>query len=142
MTNNEGKMVWINDDIPGILEQLKTAIDYKLRESKNRHEIITSLEKQIKEMRDEAYKDKELQRLRDENDGLRKELNNSFLVSDDEQKKIDEWINEWFKTARKGNRYMGAIGGGFTYSFMPTGLGTIGKVIAPDGKEFVFSEIG
>lgn len=142
MTNNEGKMVWINDDIPGILEQLKTAIDYKLRESKNRHEIIASLEKQIKEMRDELYKDKELRDLRNENNGLKKELKNSFPITDEEQKKIDEWMDEWFKTKREGNRYMGAIGGGFTYSFMPTGIGILGKVIAPDGKELVFREIG
>ena len=62
-----------------------------------------------------------------------------FPISEEESKKIKEWMN---KQIEKNPSTGGAIGGRFSYKFIPTGVGTIGIVI--DGitdETFTFSEI-
>lgn len=56
----------------------------------------------------------------------------TFTLTDEEDAKIAEWRTEHrpncdFYTEANGfpEIYVGAIGGGITYSFTPTGLGTI-----------------
>lgn len=69
-----------------------------------------------------------------------------FELDDVQQKELNEWLNilqpeivkkqkEIFKEDQYVNRespYYGAIGGGLTYTFTPTGLGTFIKV-----KEYI-----
>ena len=43
-----------------------------------------------------------------------------FYLNDGEAEKANEFYEKYMK-----GRYFGAIGGGMTYSFMPTGLGSI-----------------
>ncbi len=68
----------------------------------------------------------------------------NFYISGDEQQKISDWlisIDKQIKAAEIDRRknlklktnniepYYGAIGGGLTYMFTPTGLGTIKTVV-------------
>lgn len=46
----------------------------------------------------------------------------SFTISDDQLKKLAEWMKS------KPKKYTGAIGGRFTYEFHPTSLGVVIKV--------------
>jgi hypothetical protein len=45
--------------------------------------------------------------------------NSGFFVTPNDQKKIDRFVEEC------GETYAGAIGGGYTFEFTPTGLGVI-----------------
>lgn len=47
----------------------------------------------------------------------------SFQLTESEQKKLDDWL-----ATKNLDKYGGAIGGRFTYSFTPTSLGVIIKV--------------
>lgn len=47
---------------------------------------------------------------------------------------IDESMNQ-----HKG--YYGAIGGGFTYQFLPTSIGVSGTIIASNGDKLEFREL-
>lgn len=47
----------------------------------------------------------------------------TFIIDDDQLKKLDEWMRS------KPKKYTGAIGGRFTYSFHPTSLGVVVKVM-------------
>jgi len=44
----------------------------------------------------------------------------NFKLDDNQQKKLDKWIKENIP-----DKYTGAIGGRFTYSFTPTSIGMI-----------------
>ena len=46
-----------------------------------------------------------------------------FSLDKDQQKKLDEWMAE-----KDADRYCGAIGGRYTYSFCDTNLGQVVKV--------------
>lgn len=64
-----------------------------------------------------------------------------FYLTDVEETKIAEWEDSHECSLRtsdhgmKNERYVGAIGGATTYSFTPTGLGTILVVSCTCGKE-------
>jgi hypothetical protein len=56
-----------------------------------------------------------------------------FEVPDDEVKEYREWRKEHDKVCQ--TKDVGAIGGGFTFSFTQTALGCITKVKCSCGKE-------
>lgn len=67
-----------------------------------------------------------------------------FTVSKEEEKKIRAWMKEQDKKVAerqnnigvfKGCANYGAIGGGYTYCFTPTGIGMIVKVVNGVTKE-------
>jgi hypothetical protein len=61
-----------------------------------------------------------------------------FGFSEEQNRKIEIWQNEQDRKVEEmqkgthlehlGEAYYGAIGGGYTYSFTPTGLGVVAKV--------------
>lgn len=65
----------------------------------------------------------------------------SFQVDSDDEVKISRWLLEEVYPAVRTSRglasneeiYEGAIGGGLTYEFTPTGLGTAFKVVYQAG---------
>lgn len=109
--------------------------------------IVSSREKQaqliedVRESRLEIYEKEEMKRLKESYDSMRREMSLGFPITEKEHDKIEAWKKDWFKRKRGGDEYMGAIGSGFTYSFMPTGIGTIGEIIAPDGEKFKFQDL-
>ncbi len=48
-----------------------------------------------------------------------------FEVTEDQQKQISKWVK---RIQKKHGDYYGAIGGGVTYMFTPTGLGVVLEV--------------
>jgi hypothetical protein len=61
-----------------------------------------------------------------------------FTLSAEQNKKYDEWRKEKNKT--KGEVYVGAIGGAYTFCFSPNGLGEIVVVKCADGTELDLTE--
>ena len=104
------------------------------------------LEKENKRLLDEHFKDEELSKMKEELAEARKELNRGFPVSEDEWNRLKEWQRqheEEVHGADYANRkYMkcGAIGGNYTYKFVPTSIGTFGTCICSCGAEFDFQE--
>lgn len=133
--NGKSRYVSTRVDTDEIIDELKRSIDHKNKD-------IAYWESKYKEILSETYKYEELQRLKKELDELKKERYYGFEISQEENDKINAWKEDWFKRKRGGDKYMGAIGGGFTYKFHPTGIGTSCVVIAPDGEEFQFRELG
>ena len=97
------------------------------------------LMEEIEKVKSEKYADEVLLKMRSEYEKMKSDYYRGFPISEEESKKIKEWMN---KQIEKNPSTGGAIGGRFSYKFIPTGVGTIGIVI--DGitdETFTFSEI-
>ena len=97
------------------------------------------LKNEIEKVKSEKYADEVLLKMRSEYEKMKSDYYRGFPISEEENKKIKEWMN---KQIEKNPSTGGAIGGRFSYKFIPTGVGTIGIVI--DGitdETFTFSEI-
>lgn len=111
--------------------------EYIINSKKKEEELAEDL----REARLEIYEKEEMKRMKESYDSMRREISLGFPITEKEHDKIESWKKDWFKRKRNGDEYMGTIGGGFTYSFMPTGIGTIGEIIAPDGEKFIFQNL-
>ena len=125
--------IWIMEDIKKTLQQV---YDH-YRSVCNRNDY---LKKEIEKVKSEKYADEELSRLKSEYDKIKSDYYRGFPISEEEDKNIKEWIkNQQEKNPGIG----GAVGGRFTYKFIPTGLGTVGTIIDGfTGDEFTFQELG
>lgn len=108
----------------GDVQQAKDLLDDLLEER-------NCLREEVRKLRNEAYLNEKLKVLEEENRKLWAERNSSaFVVTEEEQKAIDEWIRE--------NHY--DIGNS-EYRFTPTAIGVFGEVMrVPYGKVFTFRE--
>ena len=99
-------------------------------------------DKALKQLK-EYNKDVEIQKLQTELNELKNKENKNmcFVVTPEEQEMINDWIDKHIKDAHNGNRYAGAIGGMFTYRFVPTSIGDIGEIICSCGEKFCFREL-
>ena len=106
---------------------------------KKRHEDqldrIKYLEEENRKLKDAAYKDAEMTRMKSQFDEMKKDYYRGFPITENEKKQIDNFINKY-----RGKNF-GAIGGAFTYKFTPTSIGIVGEVIAPNGESFTFKEL-
>ena len=91
--------------------------------------------------KEKAYKDEELQRLQKENERLTTVISGSFTVSPEEWEKIHVWQKLHIQKKHGGKNSQTAIGGAYTYSFIPTSIGDIGTVKCVCGAEFTFREL-
>lgn len=89
----------------------------------------------------EYSKDAELVKKDEEIKSLRNELANGFGITDEEWEAIHKWQDEHIKEVHNGNSYSGAIGGRWTFEFIPTSLGDIGTVKCSCGAEYTFREL-
>lgn len=101
---------------------------------------IEELEKENKALKDEHYKDEELQRLQEELDSLIQAKYRGFPISEEEQKKIKEWQKK-HNAEVHGITNVTAIGGKYAYEFIPTSIGTFGSVKCVCGAKFDFQEV-
>lgn len=111
-------------------------------------ETIERLEKENQELRDEHYKDAELSRMSEQLNYMRKANMNGFPITEEENEKIKQWQDQHLikvhglDTLEKRVETEGAIGGRWTYKFIPTSIGTIGTVrCGACGEEFTFQEM-
>ena len=112
------------------------------RRYKDAEAAIEKLEKENKALKDEHYKDGELQSLQEELTSLKGDLSRGFPISEEEQEKIREWQRKHEKeahgaTEEKGcSTKIGAIGGKYTYEFIPTSIVTFCSIKCTCGAKF------
>lgn len=81
------------------------------------------------------WREEEMSRLKSKYDKMEKEYHRGFPISEQEQEVISQFIAEH-------RADYGAIGGGFTYHFVPTSIGVASSIVALNGDELVFRELG
>ena len=132
---NEDHSIWILQDIKKVLQELYD--HYRSVSSQNDY-----LRKEIERIKDEKYKDEELSKLKKEYDRMHDEYYRGFGISEEESKKIKEWMDKVTEGEDLQQKIGGAIGGRFYYEFRPTSIGTIGTIIDSfSGEKFTFQEL-
>lgn len=140
-----------NKNIGEILKNIRIERGFNLQETfEDIENYITKCEKS----RDEAYsqlaewnKDVEIQKLKDKNNELIEQLKDkrkgytSFVVTPEENEEIKTWIEKHINEKHNGDHYAGAIGGRFSYRFIPTSIGEIGEIVCSCGEKFCFREL-
>lgn len=125
--------IWLNDTMKNVLQEVYD--HYRSVVSTNDY-----LCKENERLKNEAYKNEELAKMKSDYDRMESDYYRGFPISEKESKKIDKWIE---KQMKKNPGIGGASGGRFTYQFTPTGLGTSGTIIDGfTGDKFTFQEIG
>lgn len=120
---------------------LEAEVNHLIQEYKTQEKTIRELNEEIDRLRSEHYKDEELKKMKAEVDMLAKQLERGFFISEEQDKKIKDWIEKHTKDKHAGSSYAGAIGGRYEYTFIPTGLGVIGTIKCTCGDEFEFQTI-
>lgn len=86
---------------------------------------IEELQAKIKEVKSETYRDDEVARLQKQLEELREDTYHSFMISKAEAEKVSEWKQKHDAEEHKNPKgYHGVSGGGYTYKFYPTAIGT------------------
>lgn len=102
---------------------------------------IEYLEQQVKELKDEHYKDKRLQELTEELNKVRADARRGFPISTKEDEAISAWkAKHDTEKHNNPNQYHGCSGGGYTYKFYPTAIGTFGECICGACHRKAFKE--
>lgn len=117
-------------------------------------EAIKDLKSQIERLRNEnanlkneAYKDSELAKMKEERDRAREEMHHGFPISESEYKAINDWKEKHdaekhnARTVKERMRLEGVCGGRYTYIFVPTTIGTVGKIKCSCGECFTFQDL-
>lgn len=105
------------------------------------------LEEENAKLKDEAYKDKELSATVEKYNEMQKDIRRGFPISEKEEETIKKWIKEHEEEKHGANykkgvyRKSGAIGGSYTYKFVPTSIGTFGSIHCSCGDSFTFQEV-
>jgi hypothetical protein len=112
-------------NIDKICDELKKAFERQTNINEN-------LKKKLTEISDEKWKDKELKSLEEKARNAQDDLYRGFGISKEEDEKIHNWIDRhWAEQHNAFNstdklKKGGAIGGTFSYEFLPTSIGTVG----------------
>lgn len=108
---------------------------------------IKHLEEENKKLKDEHYKDGEIQIMKSELEKMKKDYWRGFPISKNEENAIEKWKKEHDKKVHRFSKKLrmkaeGVSGGRYSYHFVPTALGTSGVIRCSCGAEFEFQEIG
>lgn len=127
-------------DVTQTLDAIKREFD-----SQNAH--IIYLQNQNKKLKEEHYKDTELQKMKEELERVRADMYRGFPISAEEEKRIKEWQDKHdaevhgLKTLKERVRVGGCIGGRYSYEFVSTSIGVIGIVKCNCGAKFTFQDL-
>ena len=124
---NKFNINWARD-IKEIAEDMITSFESEQKINKYLKEENNKLKRDI-------WAQEEFARLKSEIEDLKSKLKHDFSISKEEYDKIEEFKKQYY------SNYCGAISGEFEYRFIPTSIGTVGVIIGPDKKEFIFREI-
>lgn len=102
--------------------------------------LIQKLRAENTKLKDEAYKDKELTRLKEQLDDVIQDSLRGFPVTKEESEAIAKWTNSHDEQVHN-NKLSGAIGGRYKYTFIPTSIGTYASVFCTCGAEFCFRNL-
>lgn len=121
---------WI--EVPEIEKIAKQLVErYKYQS-----EQYNILKQENDKLKNGVWEKQEVDRLKCELDTLRKSMAFSFMISEEENDKIKQWMS------KRENKNTGAIGGRYEYKFFPTSIGIIGKVVDTINNEsFTFRDI-
>ena len=88
------------------------------------------LQRQFNELYEEKWADTTLQNMKKELEQVKQNMHRGFPITEVEEKKINNWILKHDEEVHCNSKhYHGVSGGGYEYTFHPTGLGTIGYCI-------------
>lgn len=112
-------------------------------------DTIKRLKEENRKLKDEVWKDEELQNMKEQLDKMKSDYNRGFNITEEEDTAIKEWkkkheeeVHGLTAPTTRMNAH-GAVGGGYSYIFYPTAIGCAGVVKCNAcGEEFVFSHLG
>lgn len=116
--------------------------------NKNNEDTIEYLRKENKRLKEENYKDDELQKMKTQLEKMKADYWRGFPITENEKKAIEEWKKKHeeevhgLTTDKMRLRAQGISGGRYSYHFVPTTIGTSGVIRCSCGAEFEFREIG
>lgn len=91
----------------------------------DKQKLVEELRADLKEAKSETYKDEELAKVKKQLEELREDTYHSFMISASEAEKVAEWKKKHDAEEHKNPKgYHGVSGGGYTYKFYPTAIGT------------------
>lgn len=92
---------------------------------------------------EEYNKEEKIQELQKTIQSLQNDKNKtiSFNLSEEETHNVNIWKKKHIEEKHNNLSYSGAIGGKFTYEFIPTSIGIIGTIKCSCGEEFCFCEL-
>lgn len=96
---------------------------------------IKRLQEENEELKEGVWEKEEVKHLKENYERMKEEYYRGFPISTEEWAKIEK-----FKEAHP--QPSGVSGGGWKYTFVPTALGTSGKIQAMNGDVLEFQEIG
>ena len=106
------------------------------------------LMRENEELKNGFFKDKEIQKLKEEKEKYRQDLLRGFPITEEQQQMIREWQLKHEaeihgrKTLEERLRAGGAIGGKYYFRFTPTSLDVIGEVVCSEcGQTYCFQEL-
>lgn len=119
------------DQTPYIIKNVEDGL-------KKRDEEITRLREENKRLRDEAYKDSELQMMKRKMQAMQEDLRRGFPISEDEKSTINLWMDSNVVNKHKRFNYKN---GQFKYEFQEFAEVEIGSVICTEcGDGFTFRQ--
>lgn len=106
------------EDLKGLFH----CIEANLMSKKN---LADKLRAELEAMKEETYRDEEVARLNAQIAKLREEAYYGFTVTKAESDRVQEWRQKHDTEVHKNPKgYHGVSGGGYTYKFYPTAIGT------------------
>ena len=99
------------------------------------------VQQENEELKDLHWENQEIQNLQKKLETEKAKYNYGFPISEYGNKKIMEWQDQHWTNQHNAPdlktrlRKQGAIGGSFTYEFIPTSIGTIGTIVCPACRE-------
>lgn len=114
-----------NQELYNMLDAIKETLEA-------REDVEQNLRKALAKARDEAYASDEMQQMKADLEKARGDLYRGFGISEAEMEKISKWQKEHeaevhnLKTLKQRAFAGGAIGGSYTYEFIPTSIGVVG----------------
>ena len=112
-----------SDEIQEHLDVIKSNLESKER-------VIAQLRNRIKELEDKHYKDKRLQEMEEHLKEMRAAVTRGFPIEAKESEAIAAWkAKHDAEVHNNPKQYHGCSGGGYTYKFYPTAIGTFSECV-------------
>lgn len=101
------------------------AIDIVQMLFKTANEENDNLRSELAALKEEKWRDEELQKIQKQLEDARSDMSRGFPITKDELEQINKWKKSHdIKIHKNPEGYHGTAGGGYTYEFYPTGIGT------------------
>lgn len=111
----------------------------RVRDQDNERQIARLIEEN-KLLKEECYRDEEIQKMQEEMAKITQDLHRGFPITEKENHAIIEWMHNHNNETHSGS-YGGTIGGRYSYIFTPTSIGTVASVKCVCGEEFTFCDL-